>query len=157
MYFSHFVKALSSHLFQSASHRNQPRGRTSALQLQGLPCHLDGKCRSTKSVVYKASVVDENKNSETYTGLTKNTFKERYYGHRASFINRDNEQRTAVIEKAPKFNPTTRKCTLCLKEKYHIIFQPSGSTLIIRSELYSKCRHMLSKLLVNTRMWVKFH
>ena len=133
------------------------------------PCPLDGNCRSTKSVVYKASVLDENGNKETYTGLTKNTFKERYYGHRASFANRDNEGTTlsthiwnlkdegkdyniswSVIEKAPEFNPTTRKCTLCLKEKYHIIFQPSGSTLNSRSELYSTCRHRLSKLLANT-------
>ena len=44
------------------------------------PCPLDGNCRSTKSVVYKASVLDENGNKETYTGLTKNTFEERYYG-----------------------------------------------------------------------------
>ena len=111
--------------------------------------------------------MDENGNKETYTGLTKNTFKERYYGHRASFANRDNDGTTlsthiwnlkdegkdyniswSVIEKAPEFNPTTRKCTLCLKEKYHINFQPSGSTLNSRSELYSTCR--LSKLLANT-------
>ena len=56
----------------------------------------------------------------------------------------------SIIEKAREFNPTTRKCTLCLKEKYHIIFQPSGATLNSRSELFSTCRHRLDKLLVNT-------
>ena len=133
------------------------------------PFPLDGNCRSTKSVVYKAYVLDENGNKETYTGLTKNTFKERYYGHRASFANRDEHETTlynhiwklkdegkdydifrSVIEKAPDFNPTTRKCTLCLKEKYLIICQPSGATLNSRSELYSTCRLRLSKLFSNT-------
>ena len=35
------------------------------------PCPLYGNCRSTKSVVYKASVLNENGNIETYTGLMK--------------------------------------------------------------------------------------
>ena len=131
---------------------------------------MDGKCKSTKSVVYRARVVDENNNIETYTGLTKNTFKDRFYGHRNSFKNRDQEHETtlsthiwklrdagktfdtfwSIIEKAPEFNPTTRKCTLCLQEKYHILFQPSGATLNQRSELFSTCRQRLSKLLANT-------
>ena len=56
----------------------------------------------------------------------------------------------SIVEKAPEFNPTTRRCTLCLKEKYHIICKPDGATLNSRSELFSTCRHRLSKLLVNT-------
>ena len=41
-------------------------------------CPLDGKCQSTKSLVYKATVVDGNNNTETYTGLTKKSVKDRY-------------------------------------------------------------------------------
>ena len=59
-----------------------------------LPCPMDGKCQSTKSVVYKASVVDENGNTEHYTGLTKNTFKERFYGHTESFNTKKSKHKT---------------------------------------------------------------
>ena len=52
------------------------------------PCPLDGKCKSTRCIVYKATVVEENGNTETYTGVTKNSFKQRFYGHASSFKNR---------------------------------------------------------------------
>ena len=134
------------------------------------PCPLDGRCKSTKSSVYKATVVDNNGHVETYTGATKNTFKERYYGHAQSFRLKEKEHATtlssyiwklkekgveyntkwSIIEKGKAFNPITRKCGLCLKEKYNIIFQPEGATLNSRSELFSTCRHRLSQLLKNT-------
>ena len=134
------------------------------------PCPMDGKCLSTRSVVYRATVTDENNNKETYTGLTKNTFKQRYYSHKNSFKKRKKEHDTTLsahiwklkdgntdfniswspVETACEFDPTTRKCMLCLKEKFHIIFQPSGATLNQRSELFSTCRHRLAKLLENT-------
>ena len=86
-------------------------------------------------------MVDGNNNEETYTGPTKNAFKERFYGHSSSFNNREIEHETtlsmhiwklkdertnyeihwSVIEKAREFNPTTRKCTLHLKEKHPIL------------------------------------
>ena len=115
-------------------------------------------------------MAEENGNIENYTGLTKNTFKQRYYGHQASFRHRQKEHETtlsahiwklkdagikykiswSIVEKAPDSNPTTRKCTLCLKEKYHIICKPAGATLNSRSELFSTCRHRLSRLFMNT-------
>ena len=55
-----------------------------------------------------------------------------------------------VIDRAKEFNPITKKCRLCLKEKYHIMFHPNGATLNERSEFYSTCRHRLRGLLVNT-------
>ena len=132
-------------------------------------CPLEGKCLSERSIVYRATVVEENGKTEHYTGLTKNSFKERYYGHMSSFKKRKKQHATtlsthiwklkdakikynifwSIVEKAPEFNPTTRKCTLCLKEKYHIICKPSGATLNSRSELFTTCRHRRSKLLKN--------
>ena len=125
------------------------------------PCPLDGKCVSSKSVVYRATVtVKENKNNDnnnsssnniqTYTGLTKNTFKKRFNGHKASFNKRKKEHSTtlsthiwelkdrgadfdlnwSIIEKGKKFDPSTRRCLLCLKEKYHILFNQLGQALI---------------------------
>ena len=119
---------------------------------------------------YKATVTDENNSVDTYTGLTRRTFKQRHYGHTHSFRNRNSKSSTTlsthmwklkdentdfdlkweVIDRANDFNPITKKCRLCLKEKFHIIFQPDGATLNKRSELFSTCRHRLRNLLRNT-------
>ena len=132
------------------------------------PCPLDGKCLAS-SVIYRAEVKDSNENIQTYTGLTAGPFKKRYYSHRNSFNNRNSEHSTTlsshiwslqdkqenfninwkVIDRARVFNPINRRCGLCTKEKYYIIFQPDGATLNQRSELYSTCRHRLRKLLAN--------
>ena len=46
-----------------------------------------------------------------------------------------------VIDRGKPSNPVTRRCNLCIKEKFHIIFQPEGASLNKRSELFSTCRH----------------
>ena len=129
---------------------------------------MDGNCL-IDSVVYRAEITDENSNKTTYTGLTSNAFKTRYYGHRQSFKKRKLQHATTLsahiwdlkdkninfdikwkaVERAPPFNPITKKCRLCLKEKYFIIFQPEGAKLNSRSELYSTCRHRTKGLLSN--------
>ena len=120
-------------------------------------------------VIYKAEVNGEGLAPETYTGLTSQTFKKRYYGHTSSFANRDSNSSTtlssyiwdlkdldlnydiswSVIDRGKPFNPVTRRCNLCIKEKFHIIFQPEGASLNKRSELFSTCRHRKKKLLSN--------
>ena len=132
------------------------------------PCPLAGNCL-VNSVVYGAEVVSNISNKQTYTGLTRNTFKKRFYGHRHSFTNREKEHATTlstyvwqlqdnnknfninwkIIGRAKPFNPVTKKCNLCTKEKYHIIFQPESASLNERSELFSTCRHRLRDLLAN--------
>ena len=112
------------------------------------PCPLNGACASTKSVVYKATVYEKNNNNnstniETYTGLTKNTFKQRYNGHKSSFRKRKKEHATtlsthiwklkdsgsdfevkwSIIEKGRKFDPTTRMHAL-FKRKVSYYLQP---------------------------------
>ena len=59
--------------------------------------------------------------------------------------------RWKIIDRGKKFNQRTRKCNLCLKEKYNIIFKPSGATLNRRSELFSVCTHRWQKLL--SKVW----
>ena len=130
------------------------------------PCPLDGKCLTDK-LIYKATVVESDNTTNTYTGVTKRTFKKRYYGHTSSFRNRSGEHSTTLsahiwklsdldkdytirwstIDRGKEFNPTSRKCLLCLKEKFHIIHHPAGSSLNLRSELFSTCRHRCDKLL----------
>ena len=132
------------------------------------PCPLAGNCL-VNSVVYGAEVISNNSNKQTYTGLTRNTFKKRFYGHRSSFTNKEQEHSTTlstyvwqlqdnnvnfdinwkIIGRAKPFNPVTKKCNLCIKEKYHIIFQPESASLNQRSELFSTCRHRLRDLLAN--------
>ena len=132
------------------------------------PCPMDGNCLA-KEVVYKAKVVDQDGAISTYTGLTGNTFKERYNSHTGSFRKRKKEHSTTlsthiwklkddqknfqidwkIIDRGKSFNPSNRKCNLCLREKYNIIFQPSGASLNKRSELFSVCRHRCQQLLAN--------
>ena len=133
------------------------------------PCPMNGNCLVDK-LVYKATVRDENNTVQTYTGLTANTFKDRYYGHSHSFNHYNPNNSTTLsthiwdlkhqgkrydlewesIDRAQPFNPTTRKCRLCQREKYYILFLPEGATLNKRQELYNTCRHRLKDLLTNT-------
>ena len=98
------------------------------------------------------------------------TFKKIFQGHKHSFKYRDSQSSTTlsshvwnlkdqsknfnlkweVVDKANTFNPISKKCRLCLKEKYHILFHPDGASLNRRSELFSTCRHRLRQLLENT-------
>ena len=107
------------------------------------PCPLDGKCL-VNSVIYRAEVKDSRNNIQTYTGLTAGTFKKRFYSHRNSFTNRNSEHSTTlsshlwslrdkqenfeinwrIIDRGKVFNPVNRRCGLCTKEKFYIIFQP---------------------------------
>ena len=121
-------------------------------------------------MVYRASVTTENGNTDYYVGLTGDTFKNRFRGHKTSFTNAKYKHKTTLsthvwklkeenmnfttrwsfVDRAPTFNPTTRKCRLCLKEKWFIMFKPDKATLNERSEFYTTCRHRLKGLLVNS-------
>ena len=121
-------------------------------------------------MVYKAKVSDKNNTVQTYTGLTANTFKDRFYGHTHSFNHKSPDNSTTLsthiwdlkdqgkryevewetIDRAQPFNPTTRKYRLCTREKYFILFLPEGATLNKRQELCNTCRQRLKDLLSNT-------
>ena len=132
-------------------------------------CPVAGQCKKS-NVVYRAAVTTDNGNTEYYTGLTGNKFKERYSGHKTSFNHQKYMHKTtlsthiwklknentnfttnwSLVDRATKFNPTTRKCRLCLKEKWYIMFKPQTATLNERSEFFTVCRHRLRGLLVNS-------
>ena len=133
------------------------------------PCPLETQNCQIHHVVYRATVTDEHQTVNTYTGLTRNTFKRRFDSHTYSFNHRDQNSTTLsshlwklkdegtkfdidwkIVERGAEFNPTTRKCRLCDKEKYYIIFQPEGAILNLRSELFSTCRNRLRLLLNKT-------
>ena len=60
-------------------------------------CPLAGRCKIEKSVVYTCKVTRlDDQTSETYTGLTDNTFKQRFYGHNHDFTKRKNRNKTML-------------------------------------------------------------
>ena len=151
--------------------KNQAQQPTPACNCRGgLPkCPVDGACQ-TVGVVYQATVTRlDNQAQETYTGLTSRRFKDRLYEHTHDF-NNENKEGTSlsnyiwklknsqtqyniswkIITRSQSFNPSTKRCNLCLKEKYFIMFRPEGATLNDRSEFFSTCRHRLKPLLGNT-------
>ena len=98
--------------------------------------------------------------SETYTGLTAKTFKERFYGHNGNINNRDQTgtklsqyiwdlkdnnipftTKWSILAKASTFNPVTKKCRLCLKEIYYILYKPETASLNSRTEAFGWCKH----------------
>ena len=47
----------------------------------------------------------------------------------------------SILSKASTFNPVTKKCRLCLKEVYYILYKPETATLNSRSEVFGWCKH----------------
>ena len=128
-------------------------------------CPVNGKCLDS-SIIYRATINEENGKVNTYTGLTCNEFKTRWAAHKHSFKNADANQTTLsshlhelnkknvdftlkwdIMDHAKPFNPVSGICSLCTKEKYYIAFKPAWATLNSRSEMYSSCRHKTRMLL----------
>ena len=122
---------------------------------------IPGKC-TISNVVYLAEVIREDGGpTNTYTGLTEGPFKTRWQGHKTSFklekyknstklstyvwslkeSNIPYKIRWSISGRASTFNPNSRKCRLCLLEKFFILYHPEKSSLNQRSELFSKCLH----------------
>ena len=125
------------------------------------PCPLDGDCMREKSCIYSCKVTRlDTGESQTYTGLAGGTFKSRFYGHNSDFNNRSNtgtklsqhiwelkdnnvpyDIKWSILAKANTFNPVTKKCRLCLKEVYYILFKPETASLNAKSEVFGWCKH----------------
>ena len=123
-------------------------------------CPLSGNCVQ-KSVVYQADVNNNIDPKMTYYGLTENTFKSRFYGHKSSFKNEEkkgstalskyvwkliNENKPATVKWSIKarsfaYKPGSRHCDLCLVEKTTIALADPACTLNSRTEIMAKCRH----------------
>ena len=130
-------------------------------------CPLNGACQ-TKCLVYGAKVTNtRTQTSEFYTGVTARRFKDRLYEHQTSFNKRNNKKPTTLSDHIWKlkdqnepysvswwikdrgrvFNPTTKSCDICDREKFHIMFHPETATLNSRSEIYATCTHRRQQLL----------
>ena len=94
-------------------------------------CPLNGNCLQS-SVIYQATVeTNDNKPSQTYIGLTENSFKTRFTNRRNPFKDHKKKLSTElskhvwkILKHAASYNPVSERCNLCLWEKYFIIFRP---------------------------------
>ena len=122
-------------------------------------CPLDGKCRS-ESIIYKATVESGN-TYKHYYGLAEGEFKYRYNNHTKSFKNAQYANETvlfthiwnlkasekpyvikwSIAAHASPYKCGTRRCNLCITEKYIIATADPATLLNKRTELLSKCRH----------------
>ncbi len=131
-------------------------------------CPLDGHCLS-KNVFYEAilSANIQNYGEKKYKGITATTWKERYGNHLKSFNNEKYEKETELskevwrikrqnkefsirwrlIKQYPDYNPITKRCTLCLKEKLAILENEGPDQLNRRSEIIGTCRHKKKHML----------
>ena len=128
-----------------------------------MPAHCKlGECQ-TKAVIYQAAVTNKaTKEVQTYVGLTENTFKTRYLNHTSSFRTKTKRNATElskhiwklkdsntsysinwkIIKKSQPYSNKTKRCNLCMSEKFIIICHPELSSLNKRNELISTCRHL---------------
>ena len=124
----------------------------------------------TKSVIYQAIVTrQDSQTQETYVGLTENSFKKRFANHASSFRNSKQQNSTElskyvwslkhsdisysikwkILKRCKSYSSVTKRCNLCLYEKFIIICHPELCTLNQRNELVSNCRHRKKHLLCN--------
>ena len=128
-------------------------------------CPLPGKCLIS-GVIYQAQV-DTTNSKETYVGLTANSFKARYSGHKTSFTKKERKKETTlskhiwalkekneafniswkILSRAQPFSQVTWLCQLCTREKYFIVFKQELGTLNSRNALLVSCRHKQTNLL----------
>ena len=130
-------------------------------------CPLSGKCRAS-SIIYQA-IVKSDKGEESYVGLTKNEFKQRLANHNQSFKNEAHKHQTElakhiwnlkdnninftikwkILKYANAYSNVSKRCNLCIMEKYFIICHPKMASLNKKNELISACRHAANFKLKN--------
>ena len=113
-----------------------------------------------RNIIYQAEVTIS-QSKQTYIGLCDTSFKSRYRNHTCSFRNEryrnstelskyvwglkdkkvDYHIKWRIVRHARSYSNVTKKCNLCLWEKYYIICRPDLATLNSRNELVTSCRH----------------
>ena len=132
-------------------------------------CPLDGKCLQT-CIVYKADVI-ANKRSHIYYGASDGEFKSQYNNHTNSFRHRHHEQelelskhiwklqdkginlngKWSVAANTSTYRCGTRRCDLCLPEKYVTARANHKNLLNKKTEIISKCSHSNKYILNNIK------
>ena len=132
-------------------------------------CPLQGKCM-VPNVIYQAEVVETKLDGEVkvekYVGSTTD-FKDRLGNHEKSFKHERYKHETVLsshiweckergstytvtwkaLDRGQPFNPVTKTCKLCTREKFYIIRKPHQATLNHRQEIGAHCRHIAMSLI----------
>ena len=143
--------------------RNTPSKNTKHCNCQQKEnCPMNGACLK-ESLVYYATIScnDKNYQPKLYKGSCETSFKKRYSNHKKSFnvplYKHDTKLSTEYWNLKTKqlnpriswkikgiyksYNPTSKRCNLCLTEKLEILDDPDKNLLNKRSEIISQCRH----------------
>ena len=130
-------------------------------------CPLPGKCQAS-GLIYQA-IVSSNQGTQNYVGLSGNTFKSRYSGHKSTFTHRKKKNETTlskhiwelkdnnidydiqwkILARAQPFSQSSGICQLCTREKFFICFKSELCNLNTRNELLGSCRHKRKLLISN--------
>ena len=132
-------------------------------------CPLNGQCLED-CIIYHAKVIQSDNKNRNYIGLTSTDFKARLGQHKQTFKDQGKSQTSLsnhihdlknskidfkiqwnIVDRGKSFTPVSNVCTLCNKEKFHILFNSRLADLNSKSEFFSHCRHKRSRLLVKTR------
>ncbi|KAJ8036201.1 hypothetical protein HOLleu_20112 [Holothuria leucospilota] len=119
-------------------------------------CPLEGRCQ-TKNIVCQATVTSQ-LGSYIYIGACDTEFKKRWYNHKSSFKlehkrtdtelskhiwtlrenNIDFDLNWKILKQANSYSHISKRCQLCLWEKFFIITERKSPILNSRTELISK-------------------
>ena len=112
------------------------------------PCPLDGRCQvDGENCIYTCTVTrDDSDEVKTYVGNTQD-FKQRWYGHNSA----ERHQRNSNTTRGRQFNPVTKICRLCCKEKFHILYNREVGSLNHRTEIFQPCPHKKKFILNNIK------
>ena len=148
---AHNRKILTEELEENQRKCNCPRNTI---------CPMNGNCLA-KNTMYSGKITSDlpNYGATEYVGISEPEWKKRLGNHTISFNNRDYAKceiakevwrikdqggsfniNWSIIGYAPPYNPTSKKCNLCLSEALYIN-EHAEELLNSRRELVKKCRH----------------
>ena len=122
-------------------------------------CPLENQCLKS-NIVYQASVTTEHE-TQKYVGATETAFKTRFANHKLSFKHERYKNQTElskyiwelkekdtkytikwkILREAQAYSNISKRCNLCLTEKWIILCKPDWATLNSRAEMINSCRH----------------
>ena len=131
-------------------------------------CPVNGMCEKS-GVIYQCQVKETiSGKKESYIGMTERSFKDRITKWRSAFRNQgyhtnslsthvwslknrniNFELQWRIIAEAHPYDPASKKCSLCTREVYYIMYEREKSTLNKRQEFFNQCPHRQKYLLQN--------